>query len=153
ADRPTPVRVVKEVLAAIANRPDASGPVTPAYLADRPQTLAFEKQDASSPSIQRCHHARVWQTQYCTLPGCRPIWVATASFDVGIELSGRLHLPTHRIAPNIDAERALIASDLGAAGATESGIIAIVPPLSGNNAAGDAFTTDGRAVILAMPRK
>lgn len=152
-DRPTPVRVVKEVLAALANRPDASGPVTPAYLADRPQTLTFEKQDASSPSIQRRHHARVWQTRYCAMPGCRPIWVATASFDVGIELSGRLHLPTHRIDPDIDAERALIVADLAGEGATENGIIAVVPPLSGNNAAGDAFTTDGGAIILAMPLK
>jgi hypothetical protein len=36
------------------------------------------------------------------------VWVATASFDVGIEISRRVHLPTHRIDPAIDRERALI---------------------------------------------
>ena len=151
ADHPTPVRVVKEILAAFENRQDASGPATPAYIADRPQTLTFEKPDPSSPDIRHRHHVRVWQTQYCAMPGCRPIWVATASFDAGIELSPRLHLPTHRIDPNIDAERALIVFDLTGAGATKRGTIAIVPPLNGSNAAGDAFTTDGRAVILEMP--
>jgi hypothetical protein len=152
ADLPTPVRVVKEGLAALTNRSDPSGPATPAYLADRPQTLTFEKPDATS-GIRRRHHTRLWQTQFCAMPGCRPIWVATASFDVGIELSPRSHLPTHRIDPHVDRERELIVHDLSAAGATEMGSIRVVPPLTGTNAAGDAFTTDGRATILALPAK
>ena len=151
ADPPTPVRLVKEGLSALTNRSDASGPATPAYLADRPPTLTFEKPDAASPGIRRRHHTRAWQTRYCAMPGCRPIWVATASFDVGIELSPRSHLPTHRIDPHVDRERALIVQDLSAARATEIGNIRVVPPLTGTNAAGDAFTTDGRATILAMP--
>jgi hypothetical protein len=79
------------------------------------------------------------------------VWVATASFDIGIELSPRLHLPTHRIDPNIDAERALIVSDLTSAGAKELGMLRVVPPLQGTNAGGDAFMTDGRAAVLAVP--
>ncbi len=148
ADNPTPIRVMKESIAVIMNRPDPSGPATPAYLGDRLQTLTFEKPDASSAGIRRRHHTRVWQTTYCVVPECRQVWVATASFDVGIELSSPLHLPTHRIDPHIDAERALIVSDLLRAGATELGMIVVVPPLRGTNAAGDPFTTDGRAVIL-----
>ena len=152
ADLPTPIRVVKEGLAAIENRSDPTGPATPAYLADRPQDLTFEKPDPSSPGVGHRHHTRVWPTAYCAAPDCRPISVATASYDVGIELSAQLHLPTHRIDPHIDNERALITSDLSHAGATVRGIVAIVPPLRGMNAAGDPFVTDGRAVILTMPR-
>src|SRR5258708_16692268 len=118
ADLPTPIRVVKESLAALVNRPDGNGPATPAYLADRPQTLTFEKPDPNAPGIRRRHHTRVWQTSYCASPGCQPVWVATASFDIGVELSAKLHLPTHRIDPNIDAERMLIVTDLSRAGAT-----------------------------------
>jgi len=151
ADLPTPLRVTKEGLAALRNQPDPSGPATPAYLADRPQTLTFEKPDPSTRGVRRRHHTRVWQTQYCAIPGCQPVWVATASFDNGIELSASLHLPTHRIDPNIDAERALIVSDLTSAGAVELGTIRVVPPLQGTNAAGDAFMTDGRAAVLAVP--
>jgi hypothetical protein len=148
ADLPTPVRVMREGLAALANRPDPSGPATPAFLADRPQALTFEKPDPTAPGIRRRHHARVWQTPYCLEPECQPIWVATASFDVGVEMSKTLYLPTHRIDPNIDAERALIVTDLTRAGARVLGTTTVVSPLRGTNAAGDAFTTDGRAVIL-----
>jgi hypothetical protein len=152
ADLPTPIRVVREGLAAIENQPDPTGPATPAYLADRPQSLTFEKPDASSPGIRHRHHTRVWTTAYCAAPDCRPISVATASYDIGIELSAQLYLPTHRIDPHIDHERALITSDLSRVAATVRGIVNVVPPLSGVNAAGDPFVTDGRAVILTMPR-
>ena len=151
ADLPTPIRVVQEGLAALENRQDPSGPATPSYLADRPQTLTFEKPDPTAPGIRRRHHTRMWQTPYCANPGCQPIWVATASFDVGVELSAKLHLPTHRIDPDIDAERSLIVTDLTRSGARDLGMITVVPPLHGTNAAGDAFTTDGRAAILGIP--
>jgi hypothetical protein len=65
-------------------------------------------------------------------------------------MSKTLHLPTHRIDPNIDAERALIVTDLTRAGAKELGSTTVVGPLRGSNAGGDTFTTDGRAVILAV---
>ena len=151
ADLPTPIHVVREALAALSNQPDANGPATPAYIADRPQTLTFEKPDPAAPGIRRRHHTRVWQTAYCAGNPCQTVWVATASFDVGMELSKKLHLPTHRIDPDIDAERALIVTDLGAAGMRQLGLVTVVPPLHGTNAAGDAFSTDGRAALLVAP--
>jgi len=151
ADLPTPVRVVEEALAALGNRPDLSGPATPAYVADRPQAITFEKPDANSPTIRHRHHTRLWQTHYCVTPGCRPVWVATASYDVGVGISPRIHLPTHRIDPAIDTERALVVADLTGAGATQEGVVTVLPPLRGTNAAGDPFATDGRAAVLVLP--
>ncbi len=150
ADRPTPVRVLKEAIAAIRNQPDPTGPATPAFYADRPQNLTFEKPDAGAPSIRRRHHTRLWKTAYCLLPGCRPLWVATASFDIGIEIS-RQHIPTHRIDTAIDDERAVIVADLTAAGASRVASVAVSPATHGTNAAGDPFTTDGQAVVLVLP--
>ena len=66
--------------------------------------------------------------------------MATASFDDGVEVSGRL-----------DAERALLVSNLIEAGAREIGQLRIVDALEGTNAAGDPFTTDGRATFLSLP--
>jgi hypothetical protein len=152
ADLPTPLRVVREGLFALRNLPDPAGPATPAYFADRPQNLTFEKPDTGAPSIRRRHHTRLWKTAYCVAPNCLPVWVATASFDVGIELSQRLHLPTHRIEPAIDNERALIVADLIGVGATQEGSVTVSRPLHGTNAAGDPFSTDGRAVVLRMPQ-
>ena len=155
ADPPTPVRVLQEGLAAARNLPDPQGPATPAFFMDWPQSFTFEKSDLNSdldpPNIRRRHHTRVWRTSYCLVPHCRRVWVATASLDVGIRLSESLHLPTHRIAPALDNERALIAAELVHAGATLEGSITVTPPLHSKNAAGDPFWTDGRAVLLVMP--
>lgn len=151
SDLPTPVRVMQEAIAALRNRPDPTGPATPAFLMDRPQGLTFQKQDSAEASIRRRHHTRLWQTQYCVAPSCRPVWVATASFDVGFRLSERSYLPTHRIDPAIDAERALIETDLIRVGATREGRVTAIPPTRGKNAAGDFFWTDGAAVVLVMP--
>ncbi|MEP7068003.1 MAG: LssY C-terminal domain-containing protein [Usitatibacter sp.] len=151
ADAPTPVRVVQEMLNAATRRPDPNAPVTPAFLASWPQTLAFERPDERQADINRRHHARVWQTSYCVAPGCRLVWVATASFDEGVEISAKLHLPTHRIDPDVDRERALIASALAATGAIARGHAFVTSAMRGTNAAGDPFATDGRAVVLLLP--
>ena len=151
ADPPTPMRVLQEGIAAIRNVPDPTGPAPPAFLLDKPQGLTFEKPDAAGPSIRRRHHTRLWQTSTCLLPECRRIWLATASFDVGLEISQSLHIPTHRIDFTIDDERAFIAKALVQAGAQHMGAIPVSPPMQGKNAAGDPFGTDGQAVILVMP--
>ena len=132
------------------NLPDASGPATPAFFADRPQDLTMEKPDAGAPTIRRRHHIRIWQTIYCLAPACRPVWIATASYDTGVRLSPRLYLPTHLIDPAIDKERALVVGDLAAAGATQAGDFPVVPALRGKNASGDDFWTDGRAALLIL---
>lgn len=153
ADLPTPSRVMREALAAIRDQPDPSGPATPAFVADRPQDLTFEKPDAGFPGIRHRHHTRVWRTTYCDVVECRPVWVATASFDIGVGISPRLHLPTHRIDPAIDKERSLIVTDLTAVGARELGSISMTSTLRGKNAAGDPFSTDGRAVLMVLARQ
>lgn len=151
ADPPTPVRVLQEGIAAMRNLPDPTGPATPAFYMDQPQNFAFEKSDRGTPTIRRRHHTRLWQTLHCLEPSCRRVWVATASFDVGMRFSERLYLPTHSIHPALDDERALIAAELVQVGATQEGTVTVSPPLHGKNAAGDTFWTDGRAVVLVMP--
>ena len=151
ADPPTPVRVLQEGIAALRNLPDPTGPATPAFYMDVPQNFTFEKSDLGTPTIRRRHHTRLWQTLHCIEPSCRIVWVATASFDVGMRFTERLYLPTHRIDPAVDDERALIAADLVRVGATQVSTVTVSSPLHGKNAAGDPFWTDGRAVVLVMP--
>jgi membrane-associated phospholipid phosphatase len=151
ADLPTPARVLQEGIDAIRDLPEPAGPATPAFFMDRPQNLTFEKPEAGSPSIRRRHHTRLWKTLHCLAPNCRPMWVATASFDVGIKFVQGLYLVTHRIDPALDDERTLIAADLMRVGVTHAGVVTVSPPLRAKNAAGDPFWTDGRAVVLVMP--
>lgn len=150
ADQPTPVRLLKEGIAALRNAPDPSGPATPAFFMNQPQSFTFEKPDTGSPTIRRRHHTRVWRTPDCLNPGCRPITVATASFDVGIELSQPFHLPTHRIDPEIDHERAFVAAELGKVGVAGKGTLVVSGPQRNKNAAGDPFWTDGSAMLLVI---
>lgn len=150
ADPPRPVLLLKEGIAALRNEPDPSGPATPAFFMNQPQSYTFEKPDLGTPTIRRRHHARVWRTDACLNPDCRAIWVATASFDVGMELSQPMHLPTHRIDPAIDNERAFVAGELGKVGATRDGMLAVAGPQRNKNAAGDPFWTDGNAVVMIM---
>jgi membrane-associated phospholipid phosphatase len=136
----------QEVAAGISQQNDPGGPVTPSFLGDEPNALAFDQ--TVGGTVAERHHIRIWGTRVETTEGL-PVWLATASFDEGFELAPRVFLPTHKIAPNIDAERAYIVASLQSAGAvTGTDAIQLVPPQSGHNFAGDVFFTDGDAVIV-----
>jgi undecaprenyl-diphosphatase len=134
------------VSAAVTGRGDPAGPVTPSFLAEQPNMVAFSL--PTSRSFAQRHHIRVWSTRVVTTDG-QPVWLATASYDEGFELAASTGLPTHRIAPNIDDERAYVAASLAAGGDVErSDSLAWVPAGDGRNFDGDPFYTDGNAVLI-----
>ena len=95
---------------------------------DRPQSFTFEKPDTASKGVRRRHHTLLWPTPACLAPDCRRLWAATASFDIGTEISQSLHLPTHRIDLIIDNGRTLIASDLAKVSGMFDGPIRVTTP-------------------------
>jgi membrane-associated phospholipid phosphatase len=138
--------LVGGVSAAATSRGDAAGPVTPSFLAERPNVLAFS-QPTSRTFAQR-HHIRLWSTRVVTTEG-QPVWLATASYDQGFELAPSTGLPTHQIAPNIDDEREYVAASLATGGdVARSESLAWVPAERGRNFDGDPFYTDGNAVLI-----
>jgi membrane-associated phospholipid phosphatase len=126
-----------------------NAPVTPAFLGDRPQDLAFER-DVEAGSVAKRHHARVWFSGH-TLSDGSPVWLATASLDDRLEIKVTTLLPNHHIAPDIDTERDLIARALLSTGLVqgESTVQAVQPQL-GTNAAGDPFFTNGKAIVVTL---
>jgi undecaprenyl-diphosphatase len=137
------------VAATLGQRDDPAGPVTPSFLAEEPNDLAFSL-PVGTTFAQR-HHVRVWSTSFQTSDG-QSIWLATASFDRGFELAHNTWLPTHQIAPDIDTERSFVVSSLQTAGdVTQSEAIQLVPAEFGHNFDGDPFFTDGQAEIIALP--
>ncbi len=126
-----------------------SAPVTPAFLAGRPQDLAFERA-VDAGSVSKRHHTRIWASGFAVSDGT-PIWIATASLDDRVEIKFPSILPNHHIAPAIDLERDFIARSLLATGlvAGETRLQA-VPPELGTNAAGDPFFTYGIAVVVYL---
>jgi undecaprenyl-diphosphatase len=107
--------------------------------------LAFQKPTNSNTLRQR-HHTRLWHTDFKLADG-KEVWVATASYDEGIEFAGPAKLPTHHIDPNIDAERSYIVSSLGLKNVSYE---QVVNPQAGKNASGDTFFTDGKAVVTEL---
>lgn len=136
------------VRAALTHTSDPAGPVTPSFLAEQPNALAFSL-PVGTTFAQR-HHIRIWTTDVQTSAG-ESVWLATASYDEGFELAPSTFLPTHRIAPRVDVERAFVVSSLQGAGAVaQQQMIQLVPAESGHNFDGDPFYTDGQAVVLYL---
>jgi len=142
ADKSTVSNTLKAIAVGFQGKQYLSAPVTPSYLNYKPENIAFQLPTATH-SLRQRHHTRLWRTDYA-LPDGRPIWVATASFDEGIEFVGAARLPTHHIDPNIDGERSFIIKSLG----LPSNLITVVQPQLGKNASGDSFFTDGKAEIV-----
>lgn len=144
ADPSTLGNTLRALAVGFQGRQYLTAPVTPSYLNFKPEDIAFE-QSTKTHSLRERHHTRIWLTNYA-LPDGRPIWVATASFDEGVEFVGPAKLPTHHIDPNIDAERIYIIKSLG----LQSNLISVVQPQLGKNASGDSFFTDGKAELVNL---
>src|SRR5260221_5711801 len=138
------------IAASLTHRPDPAGPVTPSFLAEQPNALAFSLPVGTTFATR--HHIRLWTTQVVTRGRQgQPLWLATARFDRGFELAPTTFLPTHQIAPDIDTERAFVVASLEGTSLVRSSMtLQVVPPTSGRNFDGDPFHTDGMAVILQL---
>jgi hypothetical protein len=133
----------------VFDKPDENAPVSNLYLYGRKEDLAFEKPIGQSPRER--HHVRLWHSD--TLDEGRTMWFGSATHDVGVELSKTTGQVTHRIAPDLDAERDLLIADLTKAVAlVETRVIAgFHKELQGRNGGGDPWHTDGRLLIAVLP--
>ncbi|MGO9356074.1 MAG: LssY C-terminal domain-containing protein [Xanthobacteraceae bacterium] len=133
----------------LLDRPYPTAPVSPLYYAGRSEDLAFEKPDGRS--ADRRHHVRLWQVLAQGDQG-RPVWLAAATFDRGIRLSRYTGAVTHRIAPDIDLDRKLIATALQDARLLQAryDISGIGPTLMARNGGGDLYFTDGELWVLQL---
>ena len=144
ADKSTVSNTLRALAVGFQGNQYRTAPVTPSYLNYKPENIAFQ-QSTATHSLKQRHHTRLWRTDY-VLPDERPIWVATASFDEGVEFAGAAKLPTHHIDPNIDRERSFIIKSLGLQG----DLVTVVQPQLGKNASGDSFFTDGKAELVFL---
>ena len=151
ADTPSATGLARELLAVIEDAPDPNGPATPAYFEAQPQDFTFERPGTEDGSIRHRHHTRIWRAPLLVDSNREPLWVATCSYDMGVEFVPKPYLITHRIDPNVDREREMIAAQLRAAGARDIALVPVTGPQRGRNAGGDDFYTDGRAHVLVLP--
>jgi hypothetical protein len=147
AERITPHTALRAFGRGVLNRPYHCAPVFPSFLEGKLHDVAFQKTNPGGSSRRR-HHARWWLTDF-TCDG-KQVWVATASYDAGVGVGRLLPIPIHHIDPDIDGERDYIARslvDTGLVSVTQE--VRVTDPMTGRNAAGDRFYTQGLAFVLA----
>jgi hypothetical protein len=88
----------------LEKRSYATAPVSTQYLFHKPQEIAFELEEGNAT---KRHHVRFWG-----IPGSDETWAGAASEDVGILVKPLKGVVSHRVSPEIDAERDFVAAAL-----------------------------------------
>ena len=141
--------VVHGILSTLSHEAYTEMPMSTLYLFGRPQDLSFARGDPLKIAAER-HHLRIWQTQ--TTVGGVPLWVGSATHDVGFETDQRNGNVTHRIDPKIDGERDFLLQSFDAAGVFSSAAYVTPPnPLrEAHTATGGEFESDGRIAVMRL---
>ncbi len=149
ADPVTLSSSLKIIGSVLLNRPDHTAPVSKLLYDGRREDLAFER--AEGRSARRRHHIRLWLVMTNGIEN-RPVWLGADTFDQGIGLSHDTGEVTHRIAPDIDDERAFLTALLVHAGMVQTmyEISGAGPTLTGRNGEGNLYRTDGEIQVLDL---
>ena len=133
----------------LLDQPYPNAPVSTLIYDGRREDFAFEK--PVGKSADQRHHIRLWMVLKDGEEK-RPVWLGAATFDRSVGFSRYTGAVTHHTAPDIDAERQLIETDLQAAGmiAARYKVAGIGPTLRGRNGEGDLYYTDGEVWMLRL---
>ena len=137
------------ILSTMSHEPYTEMPMSTLYLFGRPQDLSFARGDPLKVAAER-HHLRTWKTD-TTING-KPLWVGSATHDIGFERDQRNGGVTHKIDPEIDKERDFLLQSFEAAGAFSSAAYVTPedPMLKAKTATGGGFYSDGRIVVMDL---
>lgn len=141
--------VVHGILSTLSHEAYTEMPMSTLYLFGRPQDLSFARGDPLKIAAER-HHLRVWQTE--TTVGGVPMWVGSATHDIGFETDQRNGNVTHRIDPKVDGERDFLLQSFDAAGVYSSAayVTPVNPVQTARTATGGEFSSDGRIVVMRL---
>lgn len=141
--------VLHGILSTMSHEAYTEMPMSTLYLFGRPQDLSFARGDPLKVAAER-HHLRVWKTDK-TIDG-KPLWVGSATHDIGFEEDRRTGGVTHKIDPEIDKERDFLLQSFDAAGMFSSAAYVTPddPMLKAKTATGGSFYSDGRIVVMEL---
>ncbi|HEU4634580.1 MAG TPA: LssY C-terminal domain-containing protein [Edaphobacter sp.] len=141
--------ILNGLLKTLSHEAYTAMPMSTLYLFGRPQDLSFARADPLMVAAER-HHLRVWQTDQ-TIDG-RPLWVGSATHDIGFETDQRTGGVTHKIDPEIDKERDYLVHSFDAAGAFSSAayVTPANPLRDAKTATGGSFQSDGRIAVMEL---
>lgn len=128
---------------------DTRLPMAHFFLYGRTQDYSYALPDPTHILSQR-HHLRVWRTD-CKVNGT-PVWVAAATHDVAIEIKLWKPNMTHRIDPEVDAERDFVKKSLeDTRMVTRRDYVSPGEPVyEATTTGGQPYFSDGRLVMLEL---
>ena len=147
---PVPLKSAIEIVCSVLlDRSYKDAPVSNLFYLDRREDLAFERPVGSS--ADRRNHVRFWKV-LDQGEEKRPVWLGAATLDRSVGVSHYTGAVTHHIAADLDAERALLATDLESAGMVTAKyqVTGIGPTFNGRNGGGDPYYTDGEIWVLRL---
>lgn len=126
-----------------------TSPVSPLYLFDRPQDVAFQK---ARETVDERNHLRLWRAPV-NFEGT-PAWIGQISRDIGVKLSSKTFV-THKIDPIVDEARFYVLLDIASSGHLgQAGYTKGVGPSSLKepryNYTDDPYYTDGLRLVLFL---
>ena len=136
----------------LARRNYLTMPMSKLYLFGRSQDYGLVHAQPVKVAKSR-HHLRLWKSAL-ELDG-RPVWCVAATHDIGFERDKRLKvLPTHKIDPNVDAEREYVNETLSSTGlvAESTHLKPSQPITDAMTATGEEFHSDGQELVLVVRR-
>lgn len=126
-----------------------TSPVSPLYLFDRSQDVAFQK---ARETVDERNHLRLWRAPV-NFEGT-PVWIGQISRDIGVKLSSKTFV-THKIDPIVDEARFYVLLDIASSGHLgQAGYTKGVGPSSLKepryNYTDDPYYTDGLRLVLFL---
>jgi hypothetical protein len=141
--------ILAGALASLQKESYLTMPMSILYLFDRPQDYGWAHAEPITVVASR-NHLRVWKAPF-TVNG-QTVWVGAATHDMGFEKDQRNNSVTHKIDPNIDAERDYVENTLSNTGLV-SEVMHFTPqdPLKeAKTATGGSFHSNGQVLILQL---
>jgi hypothetical protein len=119
------------------------------YAFGRYQDLSYSLPDPTCVLTRR-HHVRIWKTDY--EENGVPVWVGAATHDVALEFQKRRLWMSHRIDPDVDAEREFIANNLKKTDLVirEEYLHSAVPIFEARTTTGEPYHSDSRVLVLEL---
>jgi len=137
------------IVATLSRQAYVEMPMSQLYLFGRPQDYGYAHAEPIQVVSTR-NHLRIWKAPF-QFQG-EPVWVGAATHDIGFEKDQRTGGVTHKIDPNIDAERQYVADTLNSTGEL-SALVYMTPAnplLTALTATGGSFHSDGRVLVMQL---
>lgn len=126
-------------------------PIAKLYVFGRGQDYSYVLPDPKA-IVARRHHIRIWKTDHM-VDGI-PLWVGAATHDVSIHLVKRKFRLSHKIDPNVDAERDFVAANLHETQhiTRKQYVHSADPVFRAQTATGQTYYSDSRMLFLQLYR-